>query len=259
MSMRITNQMIHRSTLSDLQDVANKMSKTQQQLSSGQAITRPSDDPFATNRALSTRSDLDSIKQLQTNVDDALSWESVTDTALSRISDVVQRAKELLVKGANDTNGPTEREAIAKELDQLVETAKGEANASVGGRYVFSGTSTTTKPYAAGASDAYAGNTGTIARTIGPGVSVPVNVNATQFLGGDPSVAQPDGMLLSTLRKISTDLRAGTPAAADSLRGADMQALEANLDALSSVQATVGASTNRLETAQARLLELEET
>lgn len=259
MTMRLSNQMLARNTLAQLQDVSNDLYKTQRKMSSGKEITKPSDDPFGTTRALSGRRDLEEIQQLQKNVDDALSWQGVTEVSLARITDVVQRARELLVQGASDSNSGPQREAIAKEIDQLVETAKTEANGSYGGRYIFAGTATNLKPYNVGGADAYAGDAGNIVRTIGPGVSVPVNVRGADFLGGDPLVAQPDGLLLTTLRGVATNLRAGTPAAADALRTTDLQALDRNLDNLTSIRATVGATTNRLETAVLRLRELAET
>jgi len=258
MAMRLSNQMLARNTLADLTRVSNDLYRTQRKMSSGKEITKPSDDPFGTTRAVTGRRDLEEIKQLQKNVDDALSWQGVTEVALSRLTNVVQRARELLVQGASDSNGPSEREAIAKEIDQLIETAKTEANASYAGRYVFAGTATTTRPYTVGGADAYAADNGNIVRTIGPGVSVPVNVRGADFLGGDPAVAQPDGLLLTTLRDVATNLRAGTPAAANALRTTDIQAVDRNLDNLTSIRATVGATTNRLETAVLRLRELEE-
>jgi flagellar hook-associated protein 3 FlgL len=258
MTMRLSNQMLARNTLADLNKINNDLYRTQRKMSSGKEITRPSDDPFGTTRAVTGRRDLEEINQLQKNVDDALAWQGVTEVALARITDVVQRARELLVQGASDSNGPAERDAIAKEIDQLIETVKTEANGSYAGRYIFAGTATTTRPYAVGGADAYAGDGGNIVRTIGPGVSIPVNVRGADFLGGDPLVAQPDGLLLTTLRDVATHLRGGTAADGNALRTTDLQALDRNLDNLTSIRATVGATTNRLETAQLRLRELEE-
>jgi flagellar hook-associated protein 3 FlgL len=258
MTMRLSNSMLARNTLNDLNSVSNRLYDTQRKMSSGKEITRPSDDPFGTTRALSGRRDLEDIKQLQRNVDDALSWQSVTEVALGKITDVTQRARELLIQGASDSNGPAERDAIAKEIDQLIESVKTEANASYAGRYVFAGTATNTRPYTPGGADAYAGDAADVFRTIGPGVSIAVNAKGKDFLGGDPLVAQPDGLLLTTLRDVATHLRANTPAANNLLRGTDVQALDRNLDNLVAIRATNGATTNRLETAVSRLRELEE-
>ena len=259
MSMRLSNQMLARNTLADLTRVSNDLYRTQRKMSSGKEITKPSDDPFGTTRAVTGRRDLEEINQLQKNVDDALAWQGVTEVALSRLTDVVQRARELLVQGASDSNSTSEREAIAKEIDQLIETAKTEGNGQYAGRFIFAGTATTTRPYTTGGVDAYAGDGGNIVRTIGPGVSIGVNVRGADFMGGDPLVPQPDGLLLTTLRDVATHLRGGTVADANALRTTDIQAIDRNLDNLTSIRATVGATTNRLETAQLRLRELEES
>jgi flagellar hook-associated protein 3 FlgL len=169
----------------------------------------------------------------------------------------VQRARDLTVQGASDSAGQAARNAAAAEIDQLIESVKQEANASYGGRYVFSGTATNTPPYAVGGADTYLGDTAAVAREIGPGVSVQVNVVGQSLLGDGQGAA--DGKLLNVLRDISDHLKSGVVADANTLRTTDLKALDTNLDALSQSRATVGATTNRLETADSRLQEVEES
>jgi flagellar hook-associated protein 3 FlgL len=256
MSTRITNMMLSRSVLADLNDVSSRLSETQRRMSSGKQITRASDDPYGTSRALTLRSDVEGVQQYQRNIGEAVAWQNVSDSALSKMTDAVHRARELTIQGASDSAGPAARKAAAAEIDQLIESVKQEANASYGGRYVFAGTATSTRPYATG-SDTYVGDAGTIAREIGPGVSVQVNVLGSQVLGNGQAAA--DGKLLDVLRDISDHLKSGTATDANLLRGADLQGLEANLDALNQARATVGATTNRLESADSRLMEVEES
>lgn len=167
MSTRITNSMISERVLSDIQDVAYRLSQTQEKLSSGKEITKPSDDPFETSRALALANDLEGTQQYQRNVNDAQAWQQVTETALSSINDAAQRARELVVQAANGTNDQSSRNAIADEIDQLIDSIKGDANAQEGGRYVLSGTKTDTPPYVLGGSppnDAYQGDSGAVYR-----------------------------------------------------------------------------------------------
>ena len=257
MGVRITNQMISRSVLADLNDVSTRLAKTQEQMSSGKQITRPSDDPYGTSRALTLRSDVAGTQQYQRNVGEAVAWQNITDAALSSINDAVQRARELTIQAASDSAGQAARSSAADEIDQLIESIKGEANASYGGRYVFAGTATGTQPYAVGGADSYAGDAGTVAREIGPGVSVQVNVLGQSLLG-DGQAAN-DGKLLDVLRTLSQHLRGGTVADGNALRTTDIQGIDANLDALTQARATVGATTNRLEAADSRLAQVEES
>jgi len=256
MSMRITNQMVSRSVLQDINDISTRLSQTQQRLSSGKEITRPSDDPYGTSRALTLRSDVAAAQQYQRNVTEAVSWQNITDAALNKMTDAVHRARELTLRAASDSLGQTARDAIAAEIDQLVEAVKGEANASYGGRYVLSGTLTTTRPYSVGAVDTYAGDNAAIAREIGPGVSVQVNLIGEDLLGNGQ--AANDTLLLDNLRDLAQHMRSGTVADLNTMRTTDLQNLDKNLDLLVQARATVGATTNRLEAADLRLAEVEE-
>jgi flagellar hook-associated protein 3 FlgL len=257
MSTRITSNMISRSVLNDLNEVSQRLARTQQRMSSGKQITRASDDPYGTSRALTLRGDIEGTQQYQRNVSEATAWQNVTDAALAKVTDAVHRARELAVQGASDASGQAARNAAAAEIDQLIASVKQEANASYGGRYVFSGTATNVRPYDVNGADAYAGNAGAVAREIGPGVSVQVNVLGTSVLGqGQPAA---DGKLLNVLRDISQHLKSGTVADANTLRNADLKGLDTNLDAISQARATVGATTNRLDSANSRLQEVEES
>lgn len=252
MNGRITTGMLQRNILADLQRSTSQLSRTQAKLSSGKEITRPSDDPAGTAKALSLRESLRGTQQHAKNVDDAITWTDATESALSSMTDIVQRARTLVVNGASDGTDQTSRDAIAKEIDQLAESLKEQANMRYAGRQLFSGTATTTAPYGAG-SDAYAGNTGQMAREIGPGVSVNVNTTADTILGSGQAAG--DDKLLDTLRDISDHLRAGDGA---SLRGTDLDRIDKGVESLLTARATNGALTNRLESASSRLAAVEE-
>jgi flagellar hook-associated protein 3 FlgL len=255
MSMRVTSLMSSRAIVRDLNDNLSRMSTLQQRLSSGKQITRPSDDPYGTSRALALRGELAGLDQYQSNVGDGTAWLNTCDTALGQVSDSLQRVRELLIQGGNDAAGPEARNAIADEIDQLIDGVKQEADVQYAGRYVFSGTATDTAPYPLGGPDAYQGDAGTIAREIGPQVQIPINVDLHGLLGDGQRAA--DDKLLNTLRDISDHLRGGTPADVAALRGTDLQRLDDNLDVLNGVRADVGARTNRLASADARLSSLQ--
>ncbi len=256
MTMRITEGMTRRTVLQDLSSSKARLAQLQREIASGHRITRPSDDPFGTGRTLQLSGELEAFKQYKSNVDDGIGWVTATETALTRITDTVQRARELLVQGGNDSNGQVAREGIAAEIEALTEAVKQEASVTYDGRYIFSGTATETRPYELGPGDEYRGDEGTIQRVIGRGVSIGVNVDIQQILGN--GAAAGDDKLLDVLRDIATDLRGGTAANAEALRGTDLERLSDNIDELTRVRAVVGATTNRLETAGTRLEQLQE-
>ena len=262
MSTRITSSMTTRSVLSDLNRIAAQQDLTRRQMSSGKAITKPSDDPYGAARAMSLRTDLAGVKQHQRNVDEAQSWMSATSTTLSSITDLAQKARELTVQGATDTLPQSGRDAIADQIDQLIAGMKQEGNATYDGRYVLGGSRTNTPPYDAtltrtdpsvATNDAYSGDAASQLREIGPGVTLAVNVHGDEVLGG---ASGSSGDLLGVLRDIATHLRSGDTAA---LGGGDIKAVSDQIDNLLAVQARVGAGMNRLDTASSRLAQIEES
>ena len=249
---RITSSMIHRGVLADLNNVASKLADTQRTMATGKELTRPSDDPYAVGRALGLRTEVEDLTQYRRNVAEAESWASSSDTALGTLTDIAHRGRELLLRGANGTASPAERETIAKEIDQLLASAKDTANSTYAGRALFGGTATGTKPYGTG-SDAYLGDGGDIVRSIGPGVAVIVNTRGSDVLGNGA-----DGKLLQTLRDVAGHLRGTTPADIAALGSSDLVAVDRSLDDVLAARAQVGATARRVAQADARLAELEE-
>jgi flagellar hook-associated protein 3 FlgL len=250
-SARITTGMLQRSMLSDLNRSTERLSRTQSKLSSGKEITRPSDDPAAASKALTLRESIKGTQQHQRNVGDGTAWANATEAALSSMTDVVQRARELVITGASEGSDSQARAAIAKEIDQLASSLKEQANTQYAGRFLFSGTATSTAPYGSG--DTYAGDTGSIAREIGTGVSVSINTTADGILGSGQAAG--DNKLLDTLLDIRDHLISGDTT---SLQGTDIKRLDSGLNNLMTARAANGALTNRLESAATRLDAIEE-
>lgn len=255
MTTRITGAMSQRHLLTNLSANTRRLNDAFDQLSSGKALNRPSDDPYGVTRAMGLRSELAQTAQQQRNVENAQGWNTASDSALSSISDLLRRARTLLIGAGNDVGGQQSRDAAAAELDQIIESVKAAANATYAGTYVFGGAQTDAPPYDTAGGDAFAGDGGSIIRTIGPGVDVRVNVDlGGQVLGGGAG----DGKVLAVLRDIADHMRSGAPADRDALRSTDIAALDAGIDALGALRAEVGATGNRLEAAAVRLAQVEE-
>ncbi len=256
MSMRITSGMVSRNVLADINATAERLNRTRSKASSGKEIERPSDNPFGAARALKLRETIDAAEQHQRNAQDALGFLDATELALSSITEVTQRIRDLVVQGGTDSADGLSGKAIAVEVRGLIEALKEHGNVQFAGRYVLAGTATTTMPYPPSppppaAPDAYAGNDDRIAREIGPGVAVAVNQPGSAVLGtGAP------GDLLGVVRRIADHLESGDRAA---LRGPDLAALDGRLDALLGVRADNGATSQRIEVALSRLAQFEES
>jgi flagellar hook-associated protein 3 FlgL len=250
--MRITEGIISGRNLADLQRANAAVAKASMQVSTGNRLQRPSDDPQAVQKALNLRGDLAATAQYMDTASASQGWAQATDDALSDINDVLQRAREAVVQGGNGTMSQKDRNDIATQIDQLIGQAKASGNATFDGQYIFAGQKTDTAPYDADGGDAYAGDTGAIVRTIGPGVSVRLNGSTGSVLGDGT-----DGKALQVLRDIATHLRGGTAADANALRTTDLKAIDASMADVSTARAEAGALSNRLTTAANRLTDLQ--
>ncbi len=149
MSTRITNWMISRSVLNDLNDVSTAAREDAGADVLGQAdhARRPTTRTARAARSACAATST-GTQQYQRNVSEAEAWQiDHRLRALERSPTSVHRAQELAVQGASDAAGQSARTAAAAEIDQLIASVKQEANASYGGRYVFSGTTTDVRPY----------------------------------------------------------------------------------------------------------------
>ena len=228
---------------------------------SNKEISRPSDDPYGASRAMALRQNIGATQQHQRNVEDGMGWMDATEQAFDLITNSIRDARDLLVQGGTDSSDQTSRNALAAELEQIIESIKQNAGATYRGNYVLSGGETSVKPYEAGADDAYHGDEGGLApgvagivREIGPGVTMTINTVGRPLLG-DGQAAN-DDKLLHTLRDAVDHLRAGDGA---SVRGTDLTRLDANLETMLEARASNGARTNRLEGAMTRLGEVEDS
>lgn len=252
---RVTTMMIAQSTLDELNASYNRLSNTQEEMSTGKRINQASDDPYGMSRVLELQGQLGGLTAYSGQVSDGTAWATATQSALTNMTNIVQRARELTVEGANGVNSQSDLNATADEVDQLASALEQEANTSYNGQYIFSGTANT-QPYTSAGGDAYRGNSGAINRTIGPNTSIQVNVDVSSVLGnGSSGSGGSDGKLIATLRQISSDMRSGNTSA---LSNTDLNSLDTNFDALTQMQASVGALSDRLQLASTRIQSLQQ-
>ncbi|MBF8982981.1 flagellar hook-associated protein FlgL [Lutibacter sp. B2] len=145
--MRITNMMMINNMMGNLNTHLNRMDKIDNQVSTGKRINRPSDDPVGTAQVLKFTSDISAHEQYKKNADEANSWLDATETAVSQLKDVLQRVRELTVRGASGTMAEDDKKAIQKEIVQLKDQMVAIGNTTFAGKYLFGGYKTTEKPF----------------------------------------------------------------------------------------------------------------
>ena len=234
----------------------NKQSLTildlQTQLATGLRVNAPSDDPIDARRAISTRAAIAKNEQYLENISTVNSRLAETVTAIDTMTENLLRTRELTLQGANGTNDQTSLDALAEEINQILEATVNTANHQTGNLYIFGGTRTNSAPFevtrdANGDITAvtYTGNDEDIRVSVGDGVSVTINEPGSAVFHGSADIFQ-------TLVDIRDNLLAGDQS---SLQNARLIELDAERQQLSQATSRVGAVQNRLERAE---LELED-
>src|SRR6476469_7663189 len=99
MSFRVSPQTLSRGVLEGLQANLTRLQRTQEQLSSGRRLSRPSDSPVDTVNAMRLRADKQQTQQYSRNIDDGLAWLSTADGALTQATDMADRVRQVVVSG----------------------------------------------------------------------------------------------------------------------------------------------------------------
>ena len=233
---RVTQQMMMSRSYSSLQIGLGRLAKTQEQLSTGRILNRPSDSPTDATSAMRIRSSIADQKQYIRNSEDGIGWLSQIDTTLTSALGQIRRARELGMEGANATSmGTQAREALAVEIDQIRDGLINAANATYLGRPVFGGVVNGERAYAPDGT--FVGTPGEVSRTVARGIKVPVNVDGPDAFG--PAGAS----VFDDLAQLSASLRTGD---ITGLR-TELADLNTALTRVTSVLGDVGARYNRLD------------
>lgn len=146
--MRITNSMLGKSFLYDVNKNLQRLEKSQSQITSGAQIEVASDDPVKAARILKMRSYVSEVEQLHKNADDASSWLEFCDSVLESVGDTIQDINELVTQASNETYSDADLASIKSEITELSNGLMELGNSSYNGRYVFAGFDTDTAPIA---------------------------------------------------------------------------------------------------------------
>jgi flagellar hook-associated protein 3 FlgL len=199
---RITQRMLTNNSSHALQDGLSRMTKVQEQLSTGKILNRPSDSPTDTTAAMRLRDAMAASTQYARNATDGLGWLSQADTTLAAVTSDVQRAYTLSVQGSNSgAMGAAALDSLAQEIDGIRSNLLAQSNATYLDRPVFGGVTSGSSAY--DANGVFVGTPGAVTRRIADGVTARVDVDGRTVFGDGPA------SVFQELADLSTALRAG--------------------------------------------------
>jgi len=230
--------------LNSMLDQQARVYKTQLQLGTGKQFASPADNPTAAAQVLGLNETLSITGQYKANITAAASRLELSDTALGTAVNVLQRARELAVRGLNGSLGADERRMVAQEVRQLGNEMMALANSQDGnGDYMYAGSRVQGAPFSDNGSGtfSYAGDQVQRQIQIGAGRQIADGDSGLDVFMKVPSTAGGYEDVFSTLNTLATDLEANTPQL-DSLAQ-----LDNGMEHLLQVRASVGARLNSID------------
>jgi len=255
--MRVTQKMMSRNGLNGMQDNLRRLSEIQRQAVTGRRGNRPSDDPFAVEQSLGFRSKIAASENARKNIDMSKDWLLATDKTLSDAAGLLLRSKNLNLQGANEALGPEEREAVAIEVNQILEEMVDVSNTRHGDDHLFSGFQINSPAFietrnANGLITSVTANgdiSGQIVREVEPGIDIVVNVPGdTVFDAGPPNIFESLINLRDYLNPGPTD-----PPYDWNNVSSVLGELDTHMDSVLDVQAAVGTKIRRLTSSADRM------
>lgn len=151
--MRLSTAGMHRTSISAILEQQVRLSKTQQQITTGKKFQTAAEDPIGATRVAGLERKLADNAQYERNSNIVQARLSYEEQTLADITSVLQSARDSTLAGANATLGQAERNMIANQVRQNLAALMEMANRQdAGGEFLFAGTSTATRPFAQGAS-----------------------------------------------------------------------------------------------------------
>lgn len=242
--MRITNNMVTTSVLAELQQLDTQQSSLQAEVSSGLAVTQPSDNPAAFGQVIQEEGQSNQLAQFAQNAAQALGVAQTSYAGLSSLTQIYDRATELATEGTG-TLGTSANAAYASELDQLIQQAVTVANSKSDGNYLYAGTAVNAPPFTATTDSngditgvTYVGNSGQTAIPLSDTSSVSPSTSG----GTNAGLAA----MINNMIAVRDALNGGDPAALATAASN----LNASEDTLSNAAADNGAVQLRIQSEQ---------
>jgi flagellar hook-associated protein 3 FlgL len=208
---RVSSVLSRNVILGNLRMQQEELLRVQEQLATGFRIVRPSDDPVGANRVMDFTLRIERNTQFIRNIDTGMSRLTMSDVAINDTTELLNRAKEILLTQVQSTADAQSRRLAAQELSQIISQAMDLGNTNFEDRYLFAGSRADRAPFlGVGGAVAFTGNTDDFFANISARLAVATNISADEsfgvfsdeFLGRDPTTLSPidldPALILST-------------------------------------------------------------
>ncbi|WP_342321098.1 flagellar hook-associated protein FlgL [Kosakonia sp. BYX6] len=146
--MRISTQMMYEQNMRGVTNAQSKWLAYGEQMSTGQRVNRPSDDPIAASQAVVISQAQAQNSQYATARTFATQKVSLEESVLSQVTTAITGAQSVIVEAGSGSLSDDDRASIATKLQGYRDQLLNLANSTDGnGRYIFGGYKTESQPY----------------------------------------------------------------------------------------------------------------
>lgn len=180
--MRVSTNILYDRVTKSFKNNYERLFDSNEMLSSGKKINRPSDDILGIARKMDYKLEINNNNQYQRNMNDSNTFLEFSDTVLNSVMENLQRLRELSVEGMSGTRNPQDMQAISREARVIKEALHSYSNSVFRDRNVFSGYKTNVSAFSQTASDTfvYQGDGGHIDVNINRSGQVTENVTGSE-------------------------------------------------------------------------------
>ncbi|MCA9792963.1 MAG: hypothetical protein KC910_14245 [Candidatus Eremiobacteraeota bacterium] len=145
--MRANDARFQRAILNNLESARSRLTGLQEQISSGQRLTRPSEDPSAYARKSRVQAAITRLETDQGMVEESAGSLRYVDQTLGDLTAKVRSLRTIVQRASNGSTGPQLGESMAQEVDSILQSAVNLSNSEINGTYMLSGFKSRTPPF----------------------------------------------------------------------------------------------------------------
>jgi flagellar hook-associated protein 3 FlgL len=172
--MRVSTRMIAENIKTNLMRQAEQLINTEERITTGKKINKPSDDPAGMGRILDYRKTISKIEQYDLNIKDIKNRIEYSETVLDAVSDLIKDAKNIASNVEQDRDG-----AMASTVADIRSQILQYANSKLGDNYIFGGHQTDAPPFQADGT--YTGDDGEKNYFIADNIQVGLNADGSDI------------------------------------------------------------------------------
>jgi flagellar hook-associated protein 3 FlgL len=201
---RVSNLLTSQVTAQSIESTQAQLLTVENQLSTGERVNVPSDDPAAASMIMQLNQTLAQRSAYANNINSASSQLGETDSTLGDLGGLLQQAQQIASANVGTNVTDAQRQSASAIVQSIYSQAESIANKAFNGSYLFGGDGGSAAPFTQGpAGMQYTGTGKTLSNSFDVGMLLSYQVSAPSVFGG---AANPLGG-----NNVTPDLGAQTP------------------------------------------------